>query len=362
MRQYTAKTAGNFFAQTAGNFFGQKMRSHVFVTLCFGFLISMNACVTPTSPGGKSDSLPPVISKTTSLEEALAAGIEFGGATVQSVRKLVTDRKEWPAAEKILYRDIENGIADYSNVQMSNVMMLYLSSPVHPSGELFKKMVSSERLVVRHLAWQMATVLPGKIMRKAMNTEISRAIFDNDEAAILIPAMATAVQANNLKSAYSVVRQGLLSTNHEGFVSAMIALNPEKASDDLLEYLSLCPPEELRQLTITSIGVFAATLSLQHMMKYPPNQNQALIETIFYYAVSRNSGLSDLALNLVEALAVKNSVGMAMSLARMPVWVQISYIEGSRRNMSAAKRNFLTELKRVVAQSEVLEELGEINY
>ncbi len=352
----------HYTATTAVSFLGQKPRGLVFLAFCISFLMSINGCVTPSSPGGKSDKLPPIISKTTSLEDALAAGIEFGGATAQSVRKLVTNRKEWPAAEKILYKNIEIGIIEYSNVQMSNVMMLYLSSPVHPSGELFKKMVASDRLVVRHLAWQMATVLPGKTMGKAINSEISRAIFDDDEAAILIPAMATAVQANNMKTAYSVAKQGLLSTNHEAFASAMIALNPEKSSDDLLEYLSLCPPEELRQLTITSIGVFAATISLQHMLKYPPNQNQSLIETIFYYAVSRNSGLSDLAVTLVEELAIKNPVGMAMSLARMPVWVQIAYIEGSRRNMSAAKRNFLTELKRVVAQSEVLEELGEISF
>ena len=327
-----------------------------------GFLMTTSACVTPTAQGSKSEKLAPEISQSMPLEEALTAGIDFGGPTGVKVRKLVTDRKQWPEAEKILNKNILAGMTDYSNAQLTNAMMLYLSGPVTPRGGMFKKLVASERALVRQLGWQMATALPGKIMRTEMNAEINRALFDDDEEAILIPAMAIAVQTNKMVSAYSVVRQGLLSTNHESFALAMAALNPEKASDDLLEYLSLCPPEELRQMTISSINLFAATIALQHMMKYPPNQNQALIETIFYYSISRNPGLSDLALSLLETLVTKNQAGMAMSLARMPVWVQIAFIEGARRNMTASKRVFLSELKKVVAQSEVVEELGEITF
>jgi hypothetical protein len=51
---------------------------------------------------------------------------------------------------------------------------------------------------------------------------------------------------------------------------------------------------------------------------------------------------------------------MAMALARMPVWVQVAYIEGARRNMTASKRVFLTELKKLTAQTEVLDELGDV--
>ena len=96
------------------------------------------------------------------------------------------------------------------------------------------------------------------------------------------------------------------------------------------------------------------------MVKYPPNVAHEQIEMLFYYSISRNPGLSDIASSLIETLSVKNQSAMALTLARMPVWAQVAFIENTRRNLTAARRVFLGELKRVTAQREIIDELGEI--
>lgn len=318
------------------------------------------SCATTSSMPGASDKQAPRITKDMPLEQALQAGIDFGGDTARDVRKLISKRKQWPIAEKILYQAVQDGIIKYENPQLVNVVMLYISGPVTPQEALFSQMVSSGRPLARQLAWQMAAALPGKVMRTAMEREMSRAVYDGEENEILIPAMASAVQANRMTSAYSLTRRGLMSTNHVDFAQAMATLNPEQATTDFLDYLALCPPEELRQLTVSSINIFAATVALNHMLKHPPATFNAQVETLYYYAISRNPGLSDIATAVVDNLAQKNQSAMALTLSRMPAWAQVAFIEGARRNMTASKRVFLGELKRVSAQNEVVDELGDI--
>lgn len=318
------------------------------------------SCVTPESKSASTEKQAPRITKDMPLEDALQAGIDFGGDTARDVRKLVSKRKQWPMAEKILYQAIQDGIIKYEDPELVNSVMLYISGPVTAKEALFRQMVSSGRPLARQLAWQMAAALPGKVMRAAMEREMSRAVFDDEEADMLIPAMASAVQANRMISAYSLARRGLMSTNHEDFAQAMATLNPEQATKDFLEYLALCSPEELRQLTVSSVNIFSATIALNHFIKYPPSATDSKIDVLFYYTISRNPGLSEVAGTVVDILSQKNQSAMALTLARMPVWAQVAYIEGARRNMTASKRVFLGELKRLSAQSEIVDELGDI--
>jgi hypothetical protein len=327
----------------------------------FALLILLaTGCVTPTPKGEKIKNEPPRITQDMSLEDALQAGIDFGGDTARDVRKLVSKRKQWPLAEKALYQAVQDGIIKYENTQLVNAVMLYISGPVTPQEALFKQLVSSGRPLARQLAWQMAAALPGKVMRGAIEREMNRAVFDDEEDEILIPAMASAVQANRMTSAYTLVRQGLYKTNGEEFAQAMATLSPEQATSDFLNYLSLCPPEELRQLTVSSINIFAATIALNHMMKYPPTASHPQLETLFYYSISRNPGLSDIATGLIEHLSQKNDAAMALTLSRMPAWAQVAFIEGARRNMTAQKKLFLGSLKKVASQGEVIDELGDV--
>ena len=150
-----------------------------------------------------------------------------------------------------------------------------------------------------------------------------------------------------------------MTVGHEEFASAMVILDPTRASDDFIEYLSTCPPEELRQISVSSINVYSATVALNHLIKSPPVANNARIEVVFYYAISRNSGLAELGTKLVDILAVKDQRGMAITLSRLPTWAQVAFIETSRRSMTPTRRVFLSELMRVSPQAEVADELGE---
>jgi len=319
-----------------------------------------SSCITTSSDVGAKAKQPPSITKDMSLEDALQAGIDFGGDTAKDVRKLIAKRKLWPMAERILYQAVQDGIIKYENTQLVNAVMLYISGPVTPQEVLFQQMVSSGRPLARQLAWQMAAALPGKVMRGAIDREINRAVFDDEEEELLIPVMAGAVQANRMTSAYTLIRRGLFKTNNEEFAQAMAVLSPEQASGDFMNYLAICPPEELRQLTVSTINVFAATIALNHMIKYPPSVSDPNIETLFYYSISRNTGLSEIATSLIEHLSQKNQAALALTLSRMPTWAQVAFIEGVRRNLTAQKRVFLEELKKVASQTEIVDELGDI--
>ncbi len=328
--------------------------------IAMGVILSFSGCATTAPKNPKEVKEAPTIGKDMPLEDALQAGIDFGGDTARSVRKLVTKRKEWPLAERFLADAIQEGIIKYENMQLVNALMLYVAGPVKPSEVLFQKMVSSGRPLARQLGWQMAAALPGKVMKQAIEREMNRALMEGEEADILIPQMANAVEANRMVSAYTMVRQGLMTTGHEDFASAMATLNPEQASADFLDYLSLCPPEELRQMTVSSVNVYAAIIALNHMRKHPPAMSHPNLEILYYYAISRNSALNDLGMSLVDQLGERNRQQMVITLTRLPAWAQVSFVEGSRRNLTPGRRVFLSELKNLSPQAEVAEELGEM--
>lgn len=328
--------------------------------IAMGVILSFSGCATTAPKNPKEVKEAPTIANDMPLEDALQAGIDFGGDTARSVRKLVTKRKEWPLAERFLADAIQEGIIKYENMQLVNALMLYVAGPVKPSEVLFQKMVSSGRPLARQLGWQMAAALPGKVMKQAIEREMNRALMEGEEADILIPQMANAVEANRMVSAYTMVRQGLMTTGHEDFASAMATLNPEQASADFLDYLSLCPPEELRQMTVSSVNVYAAIIALNHMRKHPPAMSHPNLEILYYYAISRNSALNDLGMSLVDQLGERNRQQMVITLTRLPAWAQVSFVEGSRRNLTPGRRVFLSELKNLSPQAEVAEELGEM--
>lgn len=334
--------------------------SKIFLVSAMVLGAGLSGCATTSDSGPKEVKQPPVISKDMKLEDALQAGIEFGGDTARSVRKLVTKRKEWPLAEKFLTAAIQDGIIKYENIQLVNSVMLYVAGPVKPSEVLFQKLVTSGRPLARQLGWQMAAALPGKVMRSAIEREMNRALVEGEESDILIPQMANAVQSNRMVGAYTMVREGLMTTGHEDFASAMATLNPEQASTDFIDYLAICPPEELRQMTLSSVNVYSATIALNHLIKHPPNMSNPRLETIFYYSISRNSGLADLGMTLVDQLSTGHRQQMAVTLSRLPAWAQVAFVESSRRNLSPGRRVFLGELRNLSPQSEVVDELGEL--
>lgn len=239
-------------------------------------------------------------------------------------------------------------------------MQLFQFAPIDVSEALFHHLITSSRPLARQSGWQLAASKPSKILRAAIDKELNRAVLQNDEESLFMPQMAAAVKAHQLTSAYTVLRLGLFSTGSEAFVTAMSALNPKSASEDFLSYLALVPPEELRQLTITTIDLYAAMNALKHLQKNPASISNPQMPHLYYYAVSRNAGLSEMANTVLDTYYLFHKPQLARMLSLLPTWVQVAYVESTRRNNNPQRIAFLLDLKKVSTQSEVVDELGDV--
>jgi hypothetical protein len=303
---------------------------------------------------------PRQVNKTMSTEQAIEVAINVGGESIDDARRLVTQRKQWASAHRVLEAGIEDGIIKYDNIRLANSVALYQTSPLPASVRLLQALTGSGRPIARQLGWQMAAAMPSRTIAAAIDQELGRAVSEGDEASVLLPQMAVAVQANKLKSAYTLVRQGLMQTGQEAFALAMANLDPRRASSDFLDYLSLASPEELRQLTQNSVNVYTCLIALKHIASYPAPLSNPNSEHLIFYAVSRNNALADQAQQAIEAYLPKDRVQIAIMMSRTPQWVQVAFIESSRRRKTPTVTLLLGELKKISSSNDVVEEVDEV--
>ena len=95
-------------------------------------------------------------------------------------------------------------------------------------------------------------------MAVKLDERLTAMITNNELDEHYYPQMAEAVAANDLRSAYTVVRQGLFTSHDSAFVKAMIAIDARRAIGDFMDYLALAPIEELRQLNLRTIAWVAS--------------------------------------------------------------------------------------------------------
>jgi len=329
----------------------------LFATLGIGALFS--GCATTGSVADENAPPPPIVHDM-SLEAALDAGIQHGGDTLARVKRLISRRKEWRPATTILASRVVAGMSRMEDRQLINAMNLYQGSPESASVDLFNKLVGSARPLARQLGWQMAATMPSRSIGQAVEKELSRALIEGDETDTLVPEMALAVRANRLTKSYTMLRQGLLRTGHEAFAAAMAELDPAAASNDFMDYLALAPVEELRQLTLNSVNLYSCMIALKHLLGRPVSVSHPQVEHLYYYSVSRNPALAELAMQVIEQYPASDRATLAWTLARMPVWLQLSYIENVRRKTTASTGLFLAELRRITSQPEVVEEIDDV--
>lgn len=321
-----------------------------------GVLAGMTSCV---SWRGESEG-PPALTADMAADEVVEAGVRFGGRTLDAAGEWMTQRRAWneagPRLEALLHAEKET----LPNAELVNAVRMYVQSPVRPKVDrVLRDLWVSDRSLGRQLGWQIAAQAPGPVVAKAVETEIERAVETNDESRILLPEFADAVRANRLSGAYSVLRLGLLTTGHLQFVTAMAELAPRKASDDFMEYLALAPVEELRQLTQTRVSVPTCLAIFAHMKKFPALASHGRFDFLFLYAVSRNQALAEAALATIQVYLPEYQSALALRLAHLPAWVQVSYVEAARRQTSPVMALFLAELQETTTQEEVIEEIGE---
>lgn len=328
----------------------------------FTGLLVIVACVSCASLSGNRNKKkePPEITHEMPLSDAIEAGMEHGEVTLNKVIRLIKIRKQWAVAGDILFDSIKNNYQSWPSVRLINAAQLYELSAHSKSDELFYLLSFSERHLIQQLAWHLAGSRPSKQMAVKIEERLTVAIDTNELKEIYWPGMADAVAANMLKSSYTVVRQGLFENNHIAFAKAMIALNPSGATDDFLDYLSLASLEELRQLSLNSVDVFTCVEILKHLKNFPPSVSHRKFTHLFYYAISRNTALAEMARSILEDFFPGQNSMLAQMLSRLPNWVQIAFVEGSRRQMTPKLSLFLKELKGTTSQKEVVEEIDHV--
>ncbi|MBI2603097.1 MAG: hypothetical protein HYW48_08575 [Deltaproteobacteria bacterium] len=318
--------------------------------------IAFSGCVSLTKEERKA----PKVTETMPLPEAIAVGIEFGGRTLDDVKKLIKKTKQWDKAEELTFRLIKNHKSDWPTVSLVNAMNLYQLSPSRRSFVVFKDLVRSDRIIERQLAWQLAASQPSEKMAIEIDEILTDAVLQNELSEHLLPRMADAVANNGLKDSYTIVREGLFTNGDSAFAKAMLTLAPQKASEDFMGYLAKAPIEELRQMNVQSVDVFTCTLILQHFLANPPPMSDPRLEVLFLYSISRNNGLAEMARDVLEALMPRHGEHLAYVLAQLPTWMQLAFIEKANMRLTPVVSLFLDELKRASPHPDVSDEIQSV--
>lgn len=329
------------------------MRHLAFLLSIFWFV----SCVTLDENAAKE---PPAITADMPMIDAFNAAIEFGGRTLHDAKKVFEQRKEWAEVNRKITSLLPSAMASYSNSQLINLLHLYQASTNKASIEIFNTLITSNRPMARILGWNLAANFPSAEMKSAIDEEFTRRMLAGEEEVLYEPAMALAVQANQLTSSYTVVREGFFHAGDETFARAMIALDPRQASDDFLDYLAKASVEELRQLNQKEVNVYSCLLALRHMTVVPASINHPHFSHLFLYAVSRNQGLADLAHIVLERSVGSHTQYLAILLSQLPDWIQVAYVESARQRMSPTVQTFIAALKEATPHTTVVEEIQSV--
>lgn len=326
------------------------------------FIMSLSligACQT-MGPDGRPIESAPEITDAMTIEEVVDAGIRFGGETLVVAKRHLNKNKSWPEALKVIELRVKENRQDYTNLQLISALHMYQSGAKAVPLDFFRLLVRSKRATLRDLGWTLAANLPSASLRKAIDDELSRYVIQGLEQEILSAHLANAVQANKVRTAYTLMREGLMKTGDDSFAKAMISIKPQQSSEDFLPYLATAPVEELRQLNQRAVNIYSCMVILRHLISYPVSINHPNFEHLFLYAISRNNGLSELANLALDVYLPRYRNHMALMLSRLPAWIQVAFVESSRHRMSPHTRSLLAELKGVTSHDEVVDEITAI--
>jgi hypothetical protein len=318
-------------------------------------IVLASACVSLSS--NKKNEPPPIVNSM-ATDKALEAGIEFGGDTLLKVKKLLRTRNQLAKAGRGLEKNLLNNFEKMPDHRLINCVSFYIASESTEAHQVVGRLLSSDKKLHRQLAWHIATHMASQEMAKTLEEFLTKVITEDRLSGYFSPEMAEALVNNRLKDSYTILRLGLMASNNVNFVKAMIAIAPERASGDLMEYLAQAPVEELRQLTVDSVDLFSCMESLKHLQKYPVSVYHGNFPHLFYYATSRNMALAELAQEVLATYAPKHNAYVAYLFSTQPEWLQLAYIEGVRRNLTPVATSFLLEVKKNSRQQEIVDEIN----
>ncbi len=332
------------------------INSRFFSFLILWLLIFNQSCVHLSDTPDK----PPVLTEKTDLDDILNAAITFGGSTLSDAKEIIGKQNKWEEAGNDLYGRLADKCKSWDGQRMINGLHLYLTSRDTKAPELFKVLVATTKGVCQPMAWHLAAAFKSPKMAQAIEDRLSKALINDELDHILQPKVADALLLNQLKGSYTVAKHGLFTKNHVSFAKAMIGLNPERASWDFVDYLALASVEELRQLNIESVDMFSCNEALDHLLIYPVAINHPKFSALFLYAVSRNPAFSETGRKIIELYLPRHGDFLAQTLSRMPNWVQIAYIDASRRDLNPKLNLFLARLKNTSGEKDIIDEIDSV--
>lgn len=307
--------------------------------------------------GGDSDS-PPQIKADMPLEQAFAHAIRYGGSTLEDVKKLVKARDAWPELETISAAYIKENMNSASPSVFLNAVHLYRVSANRMNVDLLKQLFASSEPFHKKIAWQLAALRPSSRIAALLEEVLSQVLVNGNIEEVLFPEMARAVEANQVRTVYTILRQGLFASGSDDFAKAMITLNPDLAADDFVDYLAQASLEDLRQINQTSVNMYTCLVILRFFMNYPLPVANPNVGHLYYYAISRNPGLNEMARDVLEQQIPRFREQMVFILARQPQAVQMAFVEGTRHHPGANVQSMLASLKELTAFQEVEDEIS----
>ncbi len=296
-------------------------------------------------------------------EELYHAAIKFGGQTVAQVAEVYSYRKEWSQAQKYIALQVNLNLLVYSDFELVNALRLYNENSyqiMDINVELFKRLVRSSREIARRLGWNLAYLRPDPQYTKVIDRFFSDALLQPRLKILYYPEMAKAIEKNNVSSAYTIMRDALMTDGEPEYARAMARLRPKQASKDFLDYLALAAFEELRQINFASVDNTTCEFILNHFLTVRPNLSHPNASHLFFYAVSRNRQIADLADSVI--LSYLNDEGdlIIRLLIQSPEMVQLAYIESAREKQNTLSQAFLRGLQKMASSPDVLDELESV--
>lgn len=316
--------------------------------------MSLTSCVSMTEDEAAK---PPVVAAEMEVSQLVDAGLKYGDRTLEDVKKALTRKKAWPEAHKYIEAKLENDLHQLKDPALVNAVNLMQTHRKGLPSSAVATLVLSDRPMARRLGWELAARYPSPAMAKLSEKVLSEAITRGEEVNMLIPEMAEAARVNQLGSVYSLVRIGLFNNGDPAFAKAMAEFNSEKATGDFLDYLARADIEDLRQLHQKAIQVPTAIIILRHINANALPINHRHVDKLFLYAVSRNQALSEYANSILEKNFPRYKEELALALSRLPVSIQVAFIEGTRRETNTNLNVFLSQLRKVSGHREVIEEI-----
>lgn len=320
--------------------------------------LHMAGCQTLRSPEDPPE--PPQITSSMPIPEMGEAAIMFGGKTLEDTKKVVVQRKEQKEMAAWAEQKLADGSESVDPAIYANAVNLFLTYSPAYSVALMQKMVTAEREFTRQAGWKLAAQRPSKEIAAFIEQHLTEVVWKGNEENVLLPEMAEAVQANQVKTVYTLIRQGLMSNGAEVFARTMIVLNSDRSSYDFMDYLAKGSIEDLRQLNQKTVNALTCYVILNHFLSHGVALDHPRFEMLFYYAVSRNQAMSQLAGAVLEKHMAYSRENLAYALARLPIWLQMAYVEGSRTNPNPNVGLFLGDLKKLTAHREVVEEIDSL--